>query len=345
MRWLLLKDLQILRRSPLLVSLLVIYPIAIAVLIGFALSGGPDKPKVAFLNLVPDEAQTFSIGGEKLSLSRYTNELFKVIDPILVDSRATATEKVRTGEALGALIVPADATERLETMINLSGGPPPTVEVFYNAEDPLKREYVESTIEKQLADANRALSDRLTQVSARYLDIIVSGGEFNLLGQSFSVLGLRKSDTILRATIQALDKDDPSRAALEQVARFARLASDNLDLSEPILSSIGTPVADQADDRQGRQHVDRFVRGRGRDHDLADVRHVADRVGHAGARARGACVQRAWCAGWCRVQRCWPRRSAWRRICALAVTVAMLIGLLALFVEIDWGRLPCWLRR
>ena len=48
MRWLLVKDLRILRRSPLLVALLVLYPIVIAVLIGFALSRGPDKPEVAF---------------------------------------------------------------------------------------------------------------------------------------------------------------------------------------------------------------------------------------------------------------------------------------------------------
>ena len=48
-----LKDLQILRRSPLLVALLVLYPILISVLIGLALSGGPDKPRVAFVNLVP----------------------------------------------------------------------------------------------------------------------------------------------------------------------------------------------------------------------------------------------------------------------------------------------------
>jgi ABC-2 type transport system permease protein len=48
MRWLLVKDLQILRRSPLLVGLLVVYPIAIALMIGFALSSPPGKPKVAF---------------------------------------------------------------------------------------------------------------------------------------------------------------------------------------------------------------------------------------------------------------------------------------------------------
>src|SRR3954447_5839074 len=52
-RWLLLKDLQILRRSPLQAVLLVAYPILIAVLVGFAISRGPEKPRVAFLNEVP----------------------------------------------------------------------------------------------------------------------------------------------------------------------------------------------------------------------------------------------------------------------------------------------------
>ena len=58
MRWLLVKDLQILKRSPLLVALLVLYPIVISVLIGLALSKGPDKPTVAFVNQVPTVART-----------------------------------------------------------------------------------------------------------------------------------------------------------------------------------------------------------------------------------------------------------------------------------------------
>jgi ABC-2 type transport system permease protein len=138
-RWLLLKDLQILRRSPLLVALLVIYPVVLSVLIGLALSAGPDKPKVAFVNLVPPEKNQFSIGGEQLDASRYATELFKSIDPIRVKTRAEAVAKVRSGEALGALILPPDATERLQDTLNLSGGDPPQVEVLYNAEDPDKR--------------------------------------------------------------------------------------------------------------------------------------------------------------------------------------------------------------
>ena len=52
-RWLLLKDLQILRRSPLQALLLVAYPVLIAVLVGFAISREPGKPRVAFLNEIP----------------------------------------------------------------------------------------------------------------------------------------------------------------------------------------------------------------------------------------------------------------------------------------------------
>ena len=66
MRWMLLKDLQILRRSKLLVALLVIYPIAIATLMGFALSSGPEKPHVAFLNQVPENRGTIRLGDQKL---------------------------------------------------------------------------------------------------------------------------------------------------------------------------------------------------------------------------------------------------------------------------------------
>ena len=66
MRWLLVKDLQILRRSPLVTALLIIYPALIAVLVGFALSRGPDKPRVAFLNEVPS-GETFNVGDDEFN--------------------------------------------------------------------------------------------------------------------------------------------------------------------------------------------------------------------------------------------------------------------------------------
>src|SRR5918998_5075268 len=140
-RWLLLKDLRLMRRSPLLVALLVLYPIVIALLIGFALSRGPDKPQVAFANLVPQEASQLDLGGERLDTSRQANVLFRAIDPVRVNSRAEAVRKVRDGDVLGAIVIPRDTTEKLQ-----SGIEPATIEVFYNAEDPVKSRYVRDTI-------------------------------------------------------------------------------------------------------------------------------------------------------------------------------------------------------
>src|ERR671937_397218 len=180
MRWLFLKDLQILRRSPLLVALLVIYPVVIAVLIGAALSGGPERPPVAFANLVPPGESTFSMCGRTLDAADYAGRLFESIDPIRVKTREEAIEKVRSGEALGALVLPADATERLRSTLGLGGGEPPTVEVYYNAEDPVKRRFVESTIEARLSEANKALSNTVLRAAASYIDVIVRGGDVSL---------------------------------------------------------------------------------------------------------------------------------------------------------------------
>ena len=102
MRWLAIKDLQVLRRSPLLVAMLVAYPIIISVLIGLALSRGPEKPKVAFFNEVPKGAATVKLGGESIDTSQYAGELFKSVTPIRVNSRAEAIATVKSGEALGA---------------------------------------------------------------------------------------------------------------------------------------------------------------------------------------------------------------------------------------------------
>jgi ABC-type multidrug transport system permease subunit len=240
-RWLLIKDLRILRRSPLLVSLLILYPVIVAVLIGAALTGGPEKPRVAFANLAGDA--TFNLGGQQLDAASYTSRFFEAVDPIRVKTREEAIQKVRDGEALAALVVPADAIQRLQGMLSLAGGEPPTVEVFYNAEDPVKRRYVESTIRSRLADANAALSDAVLAQSAKYLDLVVKGGElsFPLVGE-VKILGLRNAQTLIDTSLKGLPQDAPERPALEQVSRFARLAAENLDLSKPILSSIGQPV-------------------------------------------------------------------------------------------------------
>ena len=165
MRWLLLKDLRILARSPLLVALLVLYPIVIAVLIGFAISRSPDKPEVAIYNGLAGQPAQVELGGREINLAQEGQRLFDAIEPVRTDSREEAIQKVRDGEVLGALIVPDDLARKLQ-----SGLEPGTVEVVYNAEDPGKQQFVENTITAQVQKANAALTKRVAEEALQLLE-------------------------------------------------------------------------------------------------------------------------------------------------------------------------------
>lgn len=342
MRWLLVKDLQILRRSPLLVVLLVAYPVLVALLIGFALSGGPEQPRVAFVNLVPEGEGQFNVGGETRDAADYANRLFKRVDPIRVDTREEAIDLVESGDALGALIIPADAAARLRSALSLTGtGERPQVEVIYNGEDPLKQQFVESTIESQLAEANLALSSEISKVGAQYLDILLRGGSIDLFLQKIDVLGLQRSAQAVRDAIATLPADAPERKQLRQVQRFAQLAVDNLDLSDEILASIAEPVTVEQTVLNGsRTPLDTFAVAIAVTVSLMFVTVLLaagmlalEREEHAfGRLVRGLVTRTALLA----------EKVILAALCALVLAVLLVAGL-SLFVDIAWSQAPQWL--
>jgi hypothetical protein len=241
MRWLLIKDLQILRRSPLLVAMLVLYPILLAALVGFAVTSGPGKPRVALLNEVPEAQNQVNLGGETVNVAQEARPLFDAVDVVKVNSEAEAIQKVKDGDVLAALVLPADITAKLEAAT--SGNPSsPSVRVYYNAEDPAKQSFVDNTIKARVQEANAALTKKVSSVALNYLDLIKTGGQFNLLGRNFDVLGLQRSEAVLTGLRGQLPKNSPLRAELDPVIRFADLAAKNLDLAGPLLQSIGTPI-------------------------------------------------------------------------------------------------------
>jgi ABC-type transport system involved in cytochrome c biogenesis permease component len=235
MRWLFLKDLKILRRSPFLLALLVLYPIVISVLMGLALSAGPDKPAVAILNEIPPSGNSISLGGESLDVSKYSTQLYSRVDPVKVSTREEAIEKVESGQVLAALIIPSDVTAKLE-----AGLQPATVEVYYNAEDPVKAAFVQDVLKSQVADANLALTQRFTAAALQYINLIGTGGTFSVLGQTLDILGLEKSEQILTGVAGSLSGAD--KAGVDQVINFAKVARDNLTLANGVLESVGDPI-------------------------------------------------------------------------------------------------------
>ncbi len=240
MRWLLVKDLQILRRSPLVSALLVVYPIAIAVLIGFALSRGPEKPRVAFVDKIPP-GSPLVLGGTHVKLSGARNELCSRIDCLPTSSVAQARAKVQSGDALAALILPKDLVSNLESLAGLSPAQP-FVRVLVNEEDPVKARLVSDRIASLVTEANLKVSREVVRTGASYIGLIVRGGELNFLGQSFDILGLAKAARILADLATRLPPHSPLQPAVGRVLRFATLARRNLDLAKPLLGSIAHPI-------------------------------------------------------------------------------------------------------
>jgi ABC-type transport system involved in cytochrome c biogenesis permease component len=241
MRWLLLKDLQIMRRSPLVTVLLIVYPVAIAMLIGFALSRGPEKPQVAFLNEVP-EGQRLVLGGKEFDLASAKSTLCSRIDCVPVSNEQDARQKVESGDVLGALILPPDLIQKLESLGTLTPSQP-TVRVLVNEEDPVKARLVDDRISSLVTQANLSISKKVNRTAASYLNLLLKGGQVQLLGQSFEVLGLASAHTILEAVRAGLPHDSPLAEPLNRVIRFSQLARQNLDLAQPLLSAVAHPIA------------------------------------------------------------------------------------------------------
>lgn len=334
LRWLLLKDLQILRRSKLLVTLLVLYPVAIALLIGLALSRGPDKPKVAFLNEIPLGQSVTNIGGEDIDFAKYADQFFGAIDPVRVKTRDQAIDKVRSGKALAALIIPADTVDRLNGGLGQA-----KVEVIYNG-DAVKQSFVRSTIDAELAKANGALSAKIRDVAVGDLKTLTDGGKISTPLGSQNLLGLRKAKAALQQALAALPADSPQRAAIADVDDFASQALIGLEFATPALTAVAKPVAARETILDGsRTPLDAFA---------VALAVAVSLLFIAVLLASGVLALEREEQAYGRLVRGLVSRSTLlaekillAAVCSALVALAMLAGIGA-FTGVDWGRFGQW---
>jgi ABC-type Na+ efflux pump permease subunit len=335
MRWMLLKDLQILRRSKLLVGLLIVYPVAIALLIGFALSSGPEKPSLAFLNKIPPSQQAIKLGGETIDIKSYTNKLFGSVKRVDVENREQALEQVRSGKVLAGLIIPPN----FATALSNGGFSSASIEVIYNG-DALKQSFVRSTVNSKLAEADAALARQITQVAGGYINTIANGGKINIVGSEFDLIGLNKANNLLKSAL-ALSKNDPKlKRRIKPVQNFAALGVANVDRFKDVLRTVERPVQVTQTVLSGRRTpLDTFAVALAVAVSLmfvcvllASGLLALEREENTFSRlARGLVPGPLLLAGKIVLAAC----------CAFAVTFVMLLGISA-FVPLDYGRLGLW---
>jgi ABC-2 type transport system permease protein len=333
MRWLFGKDLLILRRSRLLVALLVVYPVAIALLIGLAISRSPSRPRVAIVDETPP-GQTVAVGTERVGVSRYAQQLFSQVQPIKVASRADALARVKSGSVLAAVVIPPDIAAKLSSGLRQA-----RLEIIYNG-DALQQSLVQSQIGSALAQANLGFSEQIQRAAAGAIDVLLKGGNLGVLGAPSNLIGLGEIPSALHAVI-ARQPPGPDRRALERVASFAAFAAQNLRLSKNVLSTVGQPIQVRSTLLHGRRTpLNTFAVVVAVSISLMFVCVLLaaggvalEREEHVLARLLRGLVSR---------EGLLAEKAALAAACAFAVAFGMLAGVSA-FVPLDWSRVGMWL--
>jgi ABC-type transport system involved in cytochrome c biogenesis permease component len=333
MRSLLHKDLLILGRSRLLVVLLIVYPVAIALLIGFAISRSPSRPRVAIVDeTAPGE--TIQVGSERVSVGQYAQQLFSQVQPVRVSTRAQAVAKVRSAEVLAAVVIPADIAARIS-----SGTSQGELEVIYNG-DALEQAIVQSQISAAIAQANLGFSEQIQKAAARAIELLLRGGNLGSLGAPANLIGLNEIPPLLHRVI-AHQRPGPDRAALERVAAFAGFAAQNLNLSKNVLSTVGQPIRVHSTLLRGRRTpLNTFAVVVAVTVSLMFVCVLLAAGGVALEREEHTLARLA--RGLVRREALLAEKGLLAAGCSLLAAFAMLAGVGG-FVTLDWSRVGLWL--
>ena len=212
---LLRKDLLILRRSPLLLGILLAYPIAIAVLVGLVAGYATSKARVALVdedNLPP----TVVLAGKRFHVDRTISEVSKNVNLVRL-SAAEAKRQLGDGRVVAVLTVPPGFISRLQGMVES-----PQLELELASGTISSR--VEQQVQALVYTLNRQLQRAYIASNLRYVDLILHGGDGSFLGQPIEVLGIQKAERLL--------DEMPQTPRVERLRGFlhdARLALANTD--------------------------------------------------------------------------------------------------------------------
>jgi len=356
MSWLLRKDLLILRRSRLLIALLIVYPVAIALLIGLAISRSPSRPRVAIVDEAPT-GETLKVGTQRVAVSAYARQLFDQVQAVEVRSRAQAVAKVKSGEVLAAVVIPANIAARVASATEAA-----QLEVLYDG-NALEQSLVASTLNSALAQANLGFSAQIQKAAGTAIGSLLSGGKLGSIGAPENLIGLEQIPPTLGGII-ARQPRGPDRSQLERIDTFAAFAAQNLSIAKQVLSIVGQPIRVNSVLLHGRRTpLNTFavvvavslsmmfmcvllaaggVALEREEHTLARLTRRAP--GSSGARPGDSARRGAGRGGGALVSRetLLAEKTLLAAGCAFAVAFAMLAGI-SVFVALDWSRAGLWL--
>ena len=243
---LLRKDLLLLARSRPLLAVLVVYPLVLSLLVGGVLGGQGAKPRVAFVNedSIPDVVH---IGERSFDFGRIVREAGRRVELVRM-TRPRAQQALADGDVVAAIVVPRGFVSDLSSLIVS-----PSVLLLTN-----RNAYEERILRETQSfvyTLNSEVQTEYIRSNSHFLDVLVSGGKAEALGQTYNVLGLKATRERIQAVEAQFPADSPARKQLESVVAFAGQASAALGLAHQALAATAHPVRLVQRSTSGRSYL------------------------------------------------------------------------------------------
>jgi len=219
------KDVRVLVRSPLLLGVLVVYPLLVAGLVGLVAGYGSSKPRVA---LVDEDhlPQVVTVGGRHFRIQDAIDEVGKNVHLVRMEPVA-ARRALATGRVVATLTVPPGFLADLRSGVH-------SPSLVYQT----TRGGISSRVTQQVQALVYALNLQLQRAYVRtdlgYVSLIVHGGKATFAGRHYDVLGLDRMDGLLRHLPKSPQRD--------RIGEFARIAGVALTQTGSLLGATAHPI-------------------------------------------------------------------------------------------------------
>lgn len=234
--WLLLKkDLLLLRRSPVLLGLLITYPLVLAALISLMATFVNAKARVALVDedRLPDKVV---IAGHTFHVDRTIREISRNVTLVQL-SAEEARRQLRSGKVVATLTVPPGFLADLKTAVR---SPRLVLETTVGGIAPRVVQQVQALVYA----LNRKLQVAFIKNDLAYVRLLVRGGTGVILGRRFDILGLDGTERLLAQL--------PRGPRLDRIREFVDDARLALALTDDAISATAHPIELQEPSNRGR---------------------------------------------------------------------------------------------
>jgi hypothetical protein len=215
----------VLRRSPLLLGLLLAYPLLIAGLVGLVAGYAAAKPRVAFVDRdgLPQELE---LGGHTFHVDRTIARVSREVKLVRLDADE-AERQLETGRVVAVVTVPPGFVSELRGMVR---SPKLLLETTKGGLAPRVTQQVQALVYQ----LNRELQDAYIDANLEYVRLILEGGQGDFGGRTFDVLGLDGTRELLREL--------PAGPRLDRIREFVDTAELALEQTDEALVATAAPI-------------------------------------------------------------------------------------------------------